>query len=359
MSITPDILHQVNGGVFSHLVKWCEFIVIGSSKELDARIQTLPPAYGIQHFSKGISNLTHKSGKEWKNIAKVLLGSIVGIAPKDVIKAARSLLDFIYLAQYASHSEETLKYMEDALDSFHTHKDVFKQLWPKVNFNFPKLHSLLHFTQSIRLFGATDNYNTEQFEQLHIDLAKDAYHASNKKDEHSQMVTWLERNEQIDLFQQVIEWRRFHTMQQNPIPQLAHSYQGSTFMIAKHPPFPSQDIDKISNFHKAPDFLRSLKVFLRCENLEPQMQHGRLQPIEDTSIPFHRIPVWTKVRMCLPDAQEIDGDKETGDAFHAHPVNGRFDTVVVSVDDDDDDFGFQGMSSNRFGYYHYAHIELS
>jgi hypothetical protein len=44
----------------------------------------------------------------------------------------------------------------------------------------------------IMLFGSTDNYNTEYTEQLHIDLAKDAYHAMNHKDEFAQMTCWLE-----------------------------------------------------------------------------------------------------------------------------------------------------------------------
>ena len=43
------------------------------------------------------------------------------------------------------------------------------------HFNFPKLHSLPHYLESIRLLWTTDNYNTEATEHLHIDLAKDAY----------------------------------------------------------------------------------------------------------------------------------------------------------------------------------------
>jgi hypothetical protein len=342
-SITPDILHQVNGGVFAHLVKWCEFIVIGSTSELDSRVKCLPPAYGIQQFPKGFSILMRKSAKEWKNMAKVLLGSIVGIAPQRVIVAARALLDFIYLAQYTSHSEETLKYMEDALAAFHKHKDIFKQLWPKVNFNFPKLHSLLHFKQSIQLFGATDNYNTEQFERLHIDFAKDAYCATNKKEERPQMIAWLERIEQIGLFEQVIAWRRIHILQHNPPSQFACSVSGNILLVAKHPPFRSQDLDNTATFHKAPDFLRSLKVFLRQENLEPQARHGQLQSIDDTSIPFHGIPVWTKVRMRLPDTQGLDEHYEDCDTFYAHPIKDRFDTVLVSTEDEDDSYGLQGV----------------
>ena len=50
--------------------------------------------------------------------------------------------------------------------------------------NFPKLKALQHYVYSINLFGATDNYNTEASEHLHIDYAKNAFEATNKKDEY-------------------------------------------------------------------------------------------------------------------------------------------------------------------------------
>jgi hypothetical protein len=42
-----------------------------------------------------------------------------------------------------------------------------------------------HYLDDITLFGTTDNYNTEQTENLHIDIAKNAYCASNCCDEYS------------------------------------------------------------------------------------------------------------------------------------------------------------------------------
>jgi hypothetical protein len=47
------------------------------------------------------------------------------------------------------------------------------------------------------LFGTMDNYNTEQTERLHIDFAKDAYRATNRKNEYMQMTAWLEHHEKV------------------------------------------------------------------------------------------------------------------------------------------------------------------
>jgi hypothetical protein len=58
----------------------------------------------------------------------------------------------------------------------------------------------------IMLFGSTDNYNTEYTEQLHIDLAKDAYHATNHNDKFAQMTCWLERKEKILRHQKYVSW---------------------------------------------------------------------------------------------------------------------------------------------------------
>ena len=54
-----------------------------------------------------------------------------------------------------------------------------------------------HYMESIRNYGATDNYNTEYTEHLHIDLAKDAYKSTNFKDEFTQMTLWLEQKEKV------------------------------------------------------------------------------------------------------------------------------------------------------------------
>ena len=106
-------------------------------------------------------------------------------------------MDFLYLAQYESHTSNTLSLLQESLAQFHENKQVFIDLEVQDGFELPKLHSLTHYTSLIRLFGTTDNYNTEQTEHLHIDLAKDAYHATNHKDEYAQMTKWLEHQEKV------------------------------------------------------------------------------------------------------------------------------------------------------------------
>lgn len=169
-SITPDVLHQLYQGVFKHLVAWCQNIL--TPQELDLRIQALPPAFGLRQFKNGIFALSQISGPECKNLAKVLLGCLVGYMPSKGIAAVTALLDFIYIAQYPTHDSITLSYLKDALDRFHKNCDYFIKTLVQEDFNIPKFHSLLHYIESIENFGTTDNYNMETFEHLHIDFAK-------------------------------------------------------------------------------------------------------------------------------------------------------------------------------------------
>ncbi|KAJ7255168.1 hypothetical protein C8J57DRAFT_982129, partial [Mycena rebaudengoi] len=167
---------------------------------LDARIQTLPPAFGVRHFPKGISALSQVSGMERKAMARILLGCLVGRLPAQGIKACHALLDFIYLSQYSTHDNGTLIAMREALDEYHDNRDYFILAGVRTDFNIPKFHSLLHYVDSIEHFGTTDNYNTEMFERLHIDFAKNGWHASNRRDEFPQMIKWLGRQEKISSF---------------------------------------------------------------------------------------------------------------------------------------------------------------
>jgi hypothetical protein len=114
-------------------------------------------------------------------------------------------LDFLYLAQLPAHTSETLCHLKTALGRFHQNKSIFIDLGVRTNFNLPKLHSLQHYASCIESFGTTDNYNTENTERWHIDFAKDAYHATNHKDEYSQMTLWLQWKEKVLIHQSHID----------------------------------------------------------------------------------------------------------------------------------------------------------
>lgn len=143
LSITPDILHQLYQGVIKHMITWCSSLM--DDEELDHRVSTLPPCFGLRHFKGGWSHLCQISGKECKNMACVLLGCLVGKVPNPVITSYRALLDFIYLAQYPMHDDDSLDYIENALNLFHEHKHILINLGVREYLDVPKFHSMPWF----------------------------------------------------------------------------------------------------------------------------------------------------------------------------------------------------------------------
>ncbi|KAI1788558.1 hypothetical protein LXA43DRAFT_1063534 [Ganoderma leucocontextum] len=142
-----------------HLLVWLRQAY--GSEELDIRI-----------FFKGITTLQWVTGKEHADICRFLLALIIGLPTWSGMSTARL---------YPSHTSETLSLLHGALERFHANKAVFVDLGIRMNFMIPKLHSFDHYGDSIKLFGTTDNYDTQYTEHLHIDSAKDVYRAHQKK----------------------------------------------------------------------------------------------------------------------------------------------------------------------------------
>ncbi|KAJ7934044.1 hypothetical protein B0H13DRAFT_1591831 [Mycena leptocephala] len=147
-------------------------------------------------------------------------------AHPQMVMAVRGLIDFAYFASLQSHTSTTLDTMQNSLNTFHANKQIFIDLkGRKKDFNIPKIHSLDHYVPLIRLFGTPDGFNTESPERLHIDYAKNAYRASNRKDYIDQMTVWLQRQESVARFSAYLEW--------------AHPTLPQTTAVATTPVFPT------------------------------------------------------------------------------------------------------------------------
>lgn len=289
-------------------------------------------------------------------MSRILLGLVIdtplpgGLSNVRLIRAVRALLDFLYLAQYPVHTDESLELLEDALARFHDNKAIFVDLGIRDAFNLPKLHFARHYVHYIKLYGTLDNFNTEYTERLHIDLAKDAYAATNRKDEFMQMTIWLQQKEQILRHRQYVEWRLKGS---EPPPRIEWTPPGlelnRTLKLTKHPTARTVPLDVLVAEYGATHFRTALARFIAATN-DPGLTRAQLErKLWGVRIPFNRLPVWHRIKFVVTDA--LTSRLLTSDSIHCHPgrhdsrgklVPGRFDTALIN-DGTGEDIGLDGM----------------
>lgn len=348
-SITPDVLHQLYQGVVKHLISWLRTAC--GDAEVNARCRRLPPNHQLRYFAKGISHLQRVTGREHSQISSFLLSLVIdtklisGAPSPRLIQAVQAILDFTFLAQYPVHSTETLDLLDQSLQQFHNNKDVFVHLGIRSDFNIPKLHSMEHYVELIKLFGTTDNYNTEYTERLHIDMTKKAYRSTNFKDEFPQMTLWLEHCEKIFEHESLIKWR---LSIQQPTPQLPTVGVVFTWSpkLTKYPSVKGVSAEQLIKLYGAQDLKTCLAEYITWRkfperswrSISTTAQSVNLPHLSELHFSIYHFLKFTKL--------EPYGPEVITDSIHARsarknkrgqPVPGRFDTVLIASGTGDDD----------------------
>ncbi|KAI1781898.1 hypothetical protein LXA43DRAFT_907374 [Ganoderma leucocontextum] len=335
-AITPDILHQLYQGVVKHLIGWLQKAC--GTEEIDVRCRRMPRNNSLRHFSKGISTMSRVTGNEHRDICRVLPGLILGLplpggaSPSRLLRATKALLDFLYFAQYPTHHTSSLKLLDKALRAFHANKQVFVDLGIRENFRLPKLHSLDHYRVAIEMFGTTDNYDTQYSERLHIDFTKEAYRASNFKDELPQMTQWLERREKILHHEKYVDWC-LHSAIQAQITRTE---------MTCHPSVKSVKFPSLASTYGAMFFRDALSRYVIERNHPGFTRQQVEQHASKIFFNFFAVPVFHKIKIHITDSEGLGlQDKEMQDVVHMRaarnnkyndPIPGRFDTVLVRAD---------------------------
>jgi len=96
-------------------------------------------------------------------------------------KLIKSVTDFILIAGYHSHTETTLKYLQEALSGISSNIHLFlPNCMSHCMSKIREIHSLLQYIECIKDMASADNSDTEISEATHKNLIDDHYHSSNK-----------------------------------------------------------------------------------------------------------------------------------------------------------------------------------
>lgn len=213
--LAPDLLHAVFKFFRDHVRKWVQAAV--GRDVLDSRLKVLPSMIGFRHFGKGIQHISQWTGREDRELLRSIVAASIGGLNDQCMKSLRAMADVVYLAQYQSHSETTLQYLSEALQTFHDTKHAWIECKARTSkkgvtkvlleWQIPKLSGLLDLVPSVRELGSLIGYTADVTEKKHIVAVKLLYEATNKKDYMNQMCRGLDRDEKIDLTNLLLDLR--------------------------------------------------------------------------------------------------------------------------------------------------------
>jgi hypothetical protein len=128
----------------------------------------------------------------------VYLSAIEGYVPNKMVRAIRFFLEFCYLARRDTITEGTVEELEDALKHFQEYRKVFQEEGVRVSgFSLPRQHSMIHYPDMIRLFGAPNGLCSSITEAKHIKAVKEPWRRSNRNKPLKQMLLTNQRLDKI------------------------------------------------------------------------------------------------------------------------------------------------------------------
>lgn len=392
--LTPDALHQWHKMVYDHVLRWLRCIM--GDNEIDFRLSIIHPRVGFRHFREGITKLKQVTGREQRDFQRLIVGIATGAVPNGVLRSIRALIDFIYRGQAPLHTDSSLSEMDRCLSGFHTDKGAILAAGGRRgkngvlnHFEIPKLELLQHVTRSIRNLGTAEQWTSDTTERCHIDLVKDFYRISNRRDHEPQMCRAMDRLEKVKIFDMVLAFRfsgvdiraevsRSETTAAELDPHRAWVSQilkgeqlvgfspptrnffqedtGSVInmsSVAYHlngrPHHKGIQIGDISTAYNLPDLRPALGDFL-SEHTAMRAHRRRRSP-SNVALPFTSANVWTNVKLQLRSyhdhdlvmpAQNIQAVSPSDDWPH-----GRCDTVLF-VPSGNTDAAIDGLKGRLF-----------
>jgi hypothetical protein len=112
-----------------HVIKWT--IKIYGSAAINLQCKAIPPYHKTPLLTKGITMLSWVLGQKHKWMCIIILGLIIDLPlpsalnSSHMVKAVHAVLNFLYLAQYMSHTNETLHQLQNSLAEFYNNKAIF------------------------------------------------------------------------------------------------------------------------------------------------------------------------------------------------------------------------------------------
>ena len=114
-----------------------------------------------------------------------------------MVRTLRAFLEFCYLVRRNVIDEKALNQIQESLDRFYQFREIFKDTNVVNSFSLPRQHSMKHYIDMIRLFGAPNGLCSSITESKHIKAVKEPYQRSNRNQPLGQMLLTNQRLDKL------------------------------------------------------------------------------------------------------------------------------------------------------------------
>jgi hypothetical protein len=109
-----------------------------------------------------------------------------------------AFIEFCYIARRDIHDTHSLATLDDALQRFHRHREIFRTSGVRSQgFNLPRQHSLIHYVKLIHAYGAPNGLCSSITESKHIKAIKEPWRRSNRFNALGQMLLTNQRLDKL------------------------------------------------------------------------------------------------------------------------------------------------------------------
>jgi len=143
-----------NSAGIALLVFWKIFMARKRCLDLmDEQFSIIPHFSNIRKLGDKLAHLKQRTGAEYKNMVTAWLAALAAVLTlhPDHIKFIKSLNDFILIANYHSHTETMLNYLQDMLSGITSNIHLFQPYHKSHSMRMiSKIQSLFHCFECIR-----------------------------------------------------------------------------------------------------------------------------------------------------------------------------------------------------------------
>jgi hypothetical protein len=266
--------------------------------ELDHCMSVIQPRVGERHWRNGISKLKQVTGRERRELQKIIIAVIAGAVPTNVLCAIRALVEFIFQAQGLLLYEDHLHSMVEALREFHHYKSSIiiaggqrgkNGIIP--HFRIPKLEGFIRTVWATQMMGAPYQYTSDITERCHTTHVKAPYHRSSCRNFYEQCCHFMDRLEKMRLFNLYVSLKYFGAsllnMMVDEACEMADHYPEVTWLSQVLPPGEvsiGNSMPRPSLFHKTQSHISDSHTAAFTVTIKP---HRTNVAVDNTAAMFH------------------------------------------------------------------------